>query len=415
MTEPNKTPQRDPGLQDGQWPYLDEEMIEAAGEVLRSGKVNYWTGTQGKTFEQEFSAACGVRYGAAVSNGTTALEAALYAVGVGPGDEVIVPSRTYIATASSVARMGAIPVVADVDEESQNLTAATISPTITPRTRAVIAVHLAGWPCDMDSINELAAKHGLRVIEDCAQSHGAKYRDRSVGSLGDIAAFSFCQDKIMTTAGEGGMVVTDDRTLWKRAWAYKDHGKDYDVVHDPNAAPGFRWVHHQFGTNARMTEVQAVIGRIALRRLPDWVNTRRRNASILEDRLVSVPCIRVTTPPQDVRHAYYRSYVFLRTKRLREGWSREQVLNRLREVGVPCYTGSCSEIYLEKAFEGLRASQHRLPTASQLGETSLAFLVHPTLAETDMHRTANAAAEVLSEATDPVWITAAAGGTRLSA
>lgn len=393
----------------GQWPCIDEEMIEAAAEVLRSGKVNYWTGPNGRAFEAEFAESCGVEHGVAVSNGTAALEAALYALQIGVGDEVIVPSRTFIATASSVARMGATPVVADVDAESQNLTAETIEPVITRRTKAVIAVHLAGWPCGMDPINALARDRGLRVIEDCAQCHGAQYKGRPTGSLGDIAAYSFCQDKILTTAGEGGMVLTNDRQLWKRAWSYKDHGKNHDAVHDPNAAPGFRLVHHDFGTNARMTEVQAAVGRVALQRLPGWVESRRRNARILDHYLDDNPAVRVPQTPTDVLHSYYRYYAFLRRERLRDGWTRERLLDRLKDVGCKCFTGSCSEIYLERAFQGLYPRTVRLPTAKLLGETSLALLVHPTLAETEMHRTGQAIASALKEATRPEWLSGHGG------
>ncbi len=207
-------------LEDGQpirtapfptWPHFDPDEIATAARVLQSGKVNYWTGEEGRRFEDEFAAQAGCKYGIAVANGTVALELALHALGIGPGDEVIVPSRTFIASASSVVMRGAKPVLADVDPNSQNLTVATIRPLLTTRTRAVIAVHLAGWPCDMDLIAELAHGHGLKVIEDCAQCHGATYKGRPVGSLGDVGAFSFCQDKIMTTGGEGGMVTTNEK------------------------------------------------------------------------------------------------------------------------------------------------------------------------------------------------------------
>src|SRR5262249_42620178 len=264
------------------WPLFDEEVIKRVTEVLRSGRVNYWTGLECRAFEEEFAAHCHVDYALSVANGTVALELALYACGIQPGDDVIVPPRTFIASASCVAMRGAVPVFADVDPVSQTVTADTIRAALTPRTKGFIAVHLGGWPCDMDPLIDLARKHGLAIIEDCAQAQGASYKGRPVGSFGDAAAFSFCQDKIMTTGGEGGMVVTNRRDVWKRAWAYRDHGRSYEAVYNRVHPPGFRWIFDSFGTNWRMTEVQAAIGRIQLRNnLVRWVDRRRRNAAVL--------------------------------------------------------------------------------------------------------------------------------------
>ena len=212
------------------WPFFSEDEIEAVAEVLRSGKVNYWTGSECRQFEQEYANFTETRYAISLANGTLALEAALHSLGIGPGDEVVVPSRTFIATASCVAMSGARPVVADIDSESQTLTAETVRDVLTPRTRAIIAVHLAGWPCDMDPLCELGRARDLYVIEDCAQAHGATYKGRPVGGLGDVGAFSFCQDKIITTAGEGGMLVTNNPDIWRRAWEFKDHGKNFDEM-----------------------------------------------------------------------------------------------------------------------------------------------------------------------------------------
>ena len=306
---------------------------------------------------------------------------------------------------------GATPILADVDPDSQNLTAETIRPLITPRTRAIIAVHLAGWPCDMEPIMALAAEHGLKVIEDCAQCHGAMYKGRPVGALGHVADFSFCQDKIMTTGGEGGMLVTDDTALWEKAWAFKDHGKSFDAVYNRQHPPGFRWLHESFGTNMRLTEMQSAIGRIQLRRLPEWVAARRRNAAILTEAFSAIPALRVTVPPADVFHSFYKYYVFLRTHQgdsplkagdsppLKAGWDRDKTMAAINAEGVPCYSGSCSEIYLEKAFRdaGL-GPRKRLPVAKELGETSLMFLVHPTLGESEMKKTVAAVEKVMAQA-----------------
>ncbi len=381
------------------WPCFAEDEIAAVEAVLRSGKVNYWTGEEGRHFEQEFASWCGVRHAVAVANGTVALELALHALGIGPGDEVVVPPRTFLATASAVVMCGARPVFADVDPVSGNITAGNIEKVLTPATRAIIPVHLAGWPCDMDPILELAADRDLKVIEDCAQAHGALYKGRPVGSLGHAAAFSFCQDKIMTTGGEGGMLVTDSVDLWERAWAFKDHGKSYLAVYEREHPPGFRWLHESFGTNWRMTEMQAAIGRLQLRKLPHWSEVRRRNASLLRDCFRTIPALRVEEPPEGFSHAWYKYYVYVRPERLNPGWSRDRIMEAINAAGVPCFSGSCSEIYREKAFEkaGLVPEQP-LPVARELGQTTLMFLVHPTLDVEEMERTCDVVKEVLRHA-----------------
>lgn len=376
------------------WPHFAEAEIQAACQVLRSGKVNYWTGTEGRSFEEEFTRASDCRYGVAVANGSLALELALYAVGIDPGDEVVVTCRSFIASASSVNIRGGKAIFADVDPVSQNITAETIAEVLTPRTRAVIAVHLAGWPCDMDPIVHLARERGFKVIEDCAQAHGASYKGRAVGSLGDVAAFSFCQDKILTTGGEGGMLVTNDEDIWRRAWSYKDHGKDYEAVFRRHHPPGFRWLHESLGSNWRLTEMQSALGRVLLTRLPGWVERRRELAGLLHDRFSDLPALRVTTPPDDISHSYYKYYVFLRPEKLRAGWDRDRVMAAITAEGIPCGSGSCGEIYLEKAFAGSYTGQ-RLPVAEELARTSLMFLVHPTLTAEDMEDTVRAVEKVL--------------------
>ena len=382
------------------WPVFAPDEIEAAVKVLQSGKVNYWTGEEGRNFETEFAAKIGRRHAVALANGTVALELALRVLGIGPGDEVIVTPRTFVASASCVVAVGAKPIFADVDPESQNITAETIAQALTPRTKAVIPVHLAGWPCAMPAIMALAKKRGLKVIEDCAQAHGAAYQSHPVGSFGHVSAFSFCQDKILTTGGEGGMLVTDDKKLWEKAWSYKDHGKSYEVVYKRQHPPGFRWLHEDFGTNWRLTEVQSAIGRVILKKLDKWVERRRHFAAILTEAFKNLPALRVTVPPADVYHSYYKYYVFVRPERLKPGWDRDRIMIEIGRRGIPCFSGSCSEIYLEKAFKkhDLRPKK-RLPIGLRLGETSLMFLVHPTLEESDILATASTASDVLAEAT----------------
>ena len=425
------------------WPSFTKEEAEAVQRVLLSNRVNYWTGNECREFEKEFAAWAGTRYALALANGTLALDVALKALGIGPGDEVIVTPRTFIASVSCVVNAGATPVFADVDIDSGNINAQTIAAVLTPRTKVVICVHLAGWPCDMGPIMALAAQHGLKVIEDCAQAHGARYKGRSVGSTGHVGAWSFCQDKIMTTGGEGGMVTCNDELLWRAMWAYKDHGKSYAAVYERQHPPGFRWLHESFGTNWRMLEMQAAIGRIQLRRMKDWTAARTANALAISQALlpfageggvVRVPSLRCATCPirdgvpqsavgttegvhaiQNLcsggdhpgsanaacscQHAHYKYYAHVRPENLADGWSRDRIIEEINARGVPCYAGSCSEVYLEKAFDntGWRPKE-RLPMAKELGEISLMFLVHPTLTQAEIRKTQDVITEVLTMA-----------------
>jgi dTDP-4-amino-4,6-dideoxygalactose transaminase len=381
------------------WPFFGNDEIEAAAAVLASGKVNYWTGEEGRQFENEYAAFVGTSHAIALANGTVALELALHALGVRAGDEVIVPSRTFIATASCAIMRGAIPVVADVGLESGNLTAETIVPLLSARTRAIIAVHLAGWPCDMDPIVRLAHEHGIHVIEDCAQAHGATDKGRAVGSIGDVGTFSFCQDKILSTGGEGGMITTNDERAWKTAWSFKDHGKSLDAVYHQDHPIGFRWLHASFGTNWRLTEMQSAIGRVLLRKLPESVEIRRRNAAILDREFSEIPALRVVRPESGFGNSYYKYYVYVRPELLRDGWNRDRIMAAVEAEGVPCSSGGCCEIYREKAFPAALRPSNRLPNAAQLAETSLMFLVHPTLTTDDMDTMASAVRKVASVAT----------------
>lgn len=380
------------------WPFFAPDEIEAAASVLKSARVNYWTGEQGRLFEQEFAALVSAKHAVAVANGTVALELALHALGIGRGDEVIVPCRTFIASAGCVAMRGAVPIFADVDACSQNITAETIRPVLTPRTKAIIAVHMAGWPCDMDPIIELARTRGLKVIEDCAQAHGAIYKGRPVGSLGDAAAFSFCQDKIMTTAGEGGMLTTNDNSAWRSAWSFRDHGMNYELANEPHWSAGFRWKRDSLGTNWRLTEIQSAIGRAQLQKICTWLTLRRRNAAILTEAFLKCPALRVSQAPSAIGHAYYKYYAFVHPEFLRKGWDRDRIASAIASRGVPCSSGICSEIYLEKAFPAEMRPTHRLPIARKLGETSLMFLVHPTLTEESLHFACAVVKDVMSTA-----------------
>jgi len=381
------------------WPSFTEEEANAVRDVILSNKVNYWTGQQCREFEKEFASWSGCAYAVALTNGTVALDLAFQALGIGAGDEVVVTSRTFLASVSSIVNTGATPVFADVAPDSQNITAETIAAVLTPRTRAIVCVHLAGWPCDMDPIMALAEKHGLKVIEDCAQAHGAKYKGRPVGSIGHVGAWSFCQDKIMTTGGEGGMVTTNDRDLWSAMWSFKDHGKSWEAVYERQHAPGFRWLHESFGTNWRMMEVQGVIGRIQLKRMAQWHEARLANARRIWDVAEQLAGLRVPAVPQDCLHAAYKCYVFVDPQSLSAEWSRDRILNEITERGVPCFSGSCSEVYLEKAFDNTSLRpQERLPVAKDLGETSLMFMVHPTLSTAEIDKTCQVLKDVMQQA-----------------
>ena len=378
------------------WPSFTEEEAKAVYDVMLSNKVNYWTGQQCREFEKEFAEWVGTNYAIALSNGTLALDLALKALGVGAGDEVVVTPRTFLASVSTVVTAGATPVFADVDLNSQNISADTIRSVLTPKTKAIIVVHLAGMPADMDPIMQLAAEHNLFVIEDCAQAHGAMYKGKSVGSIGHVGAWSFCQDKIMTTGGEGGMVTCNDKSLWSKMWSYKDHGKSFEAVYEREHPPGFRWVHDSFGTNWRMLEMQAVIGRIQLTRMSSWTAARLKNAAALDAAALPFPLLRQVIVPADCVHAEYKHYFFVRPEHLKDGWSRDRIIEEINARGVPCYQGSCSEVYLEKAFDGTswRPNQ-RMPNAQTLGETSLMMLVHPTLTAQEMEFACKVLSEVL--------------------
>ena len=384
------------------WPSYSHEEADAVREVLLSNRVNYWTGHECREFEKEFASWCGTKYSVALMNGSVALDVALKSLGIREGDEVIVTSRTFLASVSSIVTSGGKPIFADVDLDSQNITAESISSVLSDRTKAIICVHLAGWPCDMDSIMALAEKHGLYVIEDCAQAHGALYKGKPVGSIGHVGAWSFCQDKIMTTGGEGGMVTTNDRELWSKMWSYKDHGKSWEAVYENEHPPGFRWLHESFGTNWRMTEMQAAIGRIQLKRMPQWHQMRSQNAKQILDVAAQFPnVLRAPRPPEAIEHAWYKAYVFVQPEGLASGWSRDRIMDEINILGVPCFSGTCSEVYLEKAFDntGLRPKE-RLPIAKKLGESSLMFLVHPTLTQDNMNKTVDVIQQVMRKASN---------------
>ena len=379
------------------WPSFTQQEADAVSQVLLSNKVNYWTGQECREFEKEFAQFTQTQYAVALANGTVALDVALKALGIGAGDDVIVTSRTFLASASSIVTAGANPIFADVELDSQNISRRTIEAVLTPNTKAIICVHLAGWMCDMDPIMQLAQEKGLYVIEDCAQAHGASYKGKAAGSIGHIGAWSFCQDKIMTTGGEGGMVTTNDEHLWKKMWSYKDHGKNFDSIYNKQHPPGFRWLHDSFGTNWRMMEMQAVIGRIQLQKMPEWTAKRNANMQKIYAAFKDSPYFTVYQPSQDYVHAAYKCYVQVNTDQLPTDWSRDRIMAEINALGVPCFSGSCSEVYLEHAFDNTPwRPEQRLENAQVLGANSLMFLVHPTLSANSLEKTVAAIDRVIA-------------------
>lgn len=381
------------------WPDFDADEKQAVLDVLDSNKVNYWTGQQCREFEKKFADYFETEYAIAVANGTVALDLAWQALDLPKGSEVIVTSRTFIASISSIVLAGLRPVFVDIDRDTQNITVETIQPHIGNKTSAILCVHLAGWPCEMDEIVDLAKEHNLRVVEDCAQAHGAKYKGKPVGGLGDIAAWSFCQDKIMTTAGEGGMVTTNNKTLWEKVWSFKDHGKSWAAIYEKDHAPGFRWLHESFGTNWRMLEIQAVVGLKQLEKMPVWTQTRVKYSQQIMSVAKTYSALRVPETPDYIEHAFYKCYVFVEPAMLKEGWDRDRIIAEINNLHVPCFSGSCSEVYKEKAFEGTGyRPKNPLCNAIELGVTSLMFLVHPTLKQTEIDQCCAVLTQVMNKA-----------------
>jgi dTDP-4-amino-4,6-dideoxygalactose transaminase len=375
---------------DEAWPFYAEDEVQAVVDVLKSGRVNQWTGDTVTRFQNACTDRFGGEHGIALTNGSVALELPLLAFGIGPGDEVVVTPRSFVASASCVRLVGATPVFADVDPITGNLTAETIGKVLTSRTKAIIPVHLAGWPCDMPAIMDLAQAQGLRVIEDCAQAHGAEIDGRSVGSFGDAAAFSFCQDKIISTAGEGGFTSFKDEEEWVRAWSFKDHGKSWAKVNMPSTGTGFRWLHDSVGTNWRLTGPQAAIGLKQLEKLDEWRAARTRHAKIWSEALGQVAGIEVPWPEPRFRHAFYKLYALLNVDNPQP--QRDEIIRRAGQAGLRVFSGSCSEVYLERAFSDLPRPD--LPNARLLGQRSLMVEVHPTLCSDLLEQRAAALADI---------------------
>ncbi|BAV65640.1 DegT/DnrJ/EryC1/StrS family aminotransferase [Sphingobium cloacae] len=388
---------------DRRWPQYEADEIGAVVRVLASGRVNSLVhGDECRAFEREFAAYCGMPHAISLANGTLALELAFRALGIGAGDEVIVPARSFFASASAVAAVGAVPVFADIDANSHTIDPAGVEPLIGARTRAILCVHLAGWPCDMAALDAIAAEYGLWLVEDCAQAHGAAIGGRKVGSFGHAAAFSFCTDKILSTGGEGGMLLLREEAHWRRAWAYKDHGKNVAMMGAPSPGNAFRYLHESFGTNWRMTEMQAAIGRAQLRKLPAWLARRRAHADRLRRGLGGHPLVRLPVVPEGVDHAFYKFYLMLEYGLFAPGKGRADIIAALNDRGIPAGTGSCPDMSRELAVrDSAHPNRHPLPVAAEVGERSLMLCVDHLLDAQAMDLTIDTLVEALDSACDP--------------
>ncbi len=382
------------------WPQYSEEEIIAVSNVLRSSKVNYLFGEEGTLFEKEFSKYTGINYSIALANGSVALTCAYLALGLKEGDEIITTPRTFIATSSSAVLLGLKPVFADVDINSGCICPKSIESLITNKTKAICVVHLGGWPAEMNKIKEIAEAFNLFLIEDCSQAHGAEINEKSVGNFSDIATWSFCQDKIISTGGEGGMITTSSKELKEKIWSFKDHGKNYLNYFSNNSSNEFKFIHDSFGTNFRLTEIQSSIGRIQLKRLNQMRSIRTKNAMILLDILKELKSLRVPLPKKNIRHAWYKFYFYIDKKYLKTSWSRNRIIQEINDSGYSAFSGSCSEIYKEKCFKNYGFFPKKvLKNAVILGETSIALLVHPTIDKNQIENYGIKVKEIIESAT----------------
>ena len=384
------------------WPSFGREEANIVKKILLSNKVNYHTGSKGKQFEKNFAKYIGCKYALTFSNGTTALEAAFNALDIKKGDEVIVTSRTYIASVSSIINCGATPIFVDVEIDSQNINPNLIENLITKKTKAIMCVHLSGMPCEMKLIKKISKKNLLYIIEDCSQAHGAKYNSTHVGSIGDIGTWSFCNDKIMSTGGEGGMVTFNKKNLYNKIWSFRDHGKSHNKFYQKTNDTKFKWIHDGIGTNARLTETQSGIGIYQLKKLDYWIKQRKNNNDLINKVCNKFTALRTINVPNYITHAYYKCYVFVIPNNLYKGWNRNRIIKEINNEGINCFTGSCSEVYLEKSFTNMfefNANKNsRLTSAKILGETSLMFEIHPTLTKSDMRIIASSINKVMIKA-----------------
>ncbi len=388
------------------YPYYNKSSIEKVKKILESGRVNYWTGDECKNFEKEFSNYHKVKYSLSVSNGSVALEMALKALNLKKTDSVIVTPRSFVASASCVLNLGLKPIFADIDNNG-NLSIEGIKKVYIKNVKAIVLVHLNGLSCDLDPILKFVKQKKLFLIEDCSQAHGAIYKGGKVGSFGHISTWSFCQDKIMSTGGEGGMISTNNTKLWLKLWSLKDHGKNYKSVFYKKHKTGFKWLHDDLGSNYRMTEMQATIGRVQLKSLDQQIKKRNLIANLylnglkdyyLKYDILKKPDFKYQTHPikknnQSI-HAFYRLNLYINKNKIKQ----TKLIQQLNKNKINCGVGSCPEIYREKIFKKLKFyPKKRLINAKLLGETSIAFPIDPYKAFTKIKSEINSIKRILNK------------------
>lgn len=382
------------------WPNYSNYEANLVKKIIQSNKVNYWSGKTCKIFEEKFSKFHSLKYAVSVMNGSVALEVALKSIGLKKKDEVIVTSKSFIISASAVLNLGATPVFSDIQSESGNIDPEHIQKLITKKTKAIIVVHLAGWPCEMGKILNLSKKFKIKIIEDCSQAHGAKLDKKYVGSFGDLSIWSFCNDKIMTTGGEGGMIATNNKEYYKKANSYKDHGKNFEKIKNNKKKIGFQYVHDDLGTNYRMTSMQGALGIYQLGKLDNWVSKRFNFYKYMLSKLVNIDGIKLPNIPKNITHATYRMYIQLDFSKLKKNINIRQVIKMIRDEGTPCSTGACSEIYNELVFKKyFKGSFKRFKNAKLSDETSIAFFVNPFTKKKEINFMINSLKKVILKIT----------------
>jgi dTDP-4-amino-4,6-dideoxygalactose transaminase len=360
------------------WPNYSRNLILKVNKVLKSGKINYTTGPYGKKFEKNFSKFVGNKYSVAICNGTVALEVAIKSLKLPKNSEIIVTARSFFSSAACIVNTGYTPIFADVDLSTQNISIENIKKKLSKKTKAIICVHLAGLPCEMNDISKLAKEKKLKIIEDCSQAHGASIDNRQVGRFSDVATWSFCNDKIISTLGEGGMISTNNKKIYNICKEYINHGTSN--VQTKNSEK-FVYNKNSFGTNLRITEIQSIAGIEQLKDLKKIQKIREKISynyfNIISRYRNFINCY---MPPKNIKSAWYRFYFFLNPSIKNCQKVRFKIIESLKKNDVKCFTGSCPEIYLEKAFKKSKyPNVNRLKNCKILGETSIALDVNHTL------------------------------------
>ena len=365
-------------MQEKSWPNFSKKLISQVGNVIKSGKINYTTGPYGQKFENEFSKHIGNKFSIAICNGTAALEVAIKSLRLPKKSKIIVPARSFFSSAACIVNTGHIPVFVDVDLLTQNISLEDIKNKISKKVRAIICVHLAGLPCDIRGVKKIANKHNLKIVEDCSQAHGASIQNKKVGSFGDVSTWSFCNDKIISTLGEGGMISTNNKSIYEFCKRYINHGSDlkknknsYKFVYNKNT----------FGTNLRLTEIQSFAGMEQLKNLKKIQNKRQKMSKDYYNLILKYNKYFYSYyPSKNIKSAWYRFYFFLKTEVKNYKNIRFKIIKDLNRNDLKCFTGSCPEIYLEKSFQKLKNFRSiRLKNSKILGETSIALDVNHTL------------------------------------